>query len=157
MYDEILSNINFNTTGKQLSSAALILLADKIACDCIFTDEKPLTAAELEPYIKSNEEIDVSIRSYKWLREWIAKNDNKFCNSSYYGEIWGRKPDECSVYVIASVLKSAMENEHFSFDAVKKQWADRGWIDKWGRAYTSPTMLNQQKVHCVRVFTTPEI
>lgn len=157
MYEEILSNINLNTTGKQLSSAALVLLADKIACDCIFTDETPLTVTDLEPYIKSNDEIDVSVRAYKWVREWLAKNDNKFCDSNCYGEVWGRKADEVSVYVIASVLKSAMEKEHFSFDAIKKQWADRRWIDKWGGAYTSPTTINRQKVHCVRIFTTPDV
>ena len=157
MYEEILSTLNLNTTGKQLSSAALILLADKIACECIFTNETPLSATDLEPYVKSNEEIDVSVRAYKWVREWLAKNDNKFFDGTCYGETWGRKPDETSAYVIASVLKSAMEKEHFSFDAVKKQWADRGWIDKWGKAYTSPVSLNGQKVHCIRIFTTPNI
>ena len=118
--ESIISSVN--TTDKQAFAGALILLADKLVCDCIFGDDTPLSVTDIEPFIKSNDETDVSVRAYKWLLDWVTKNENRFFNNQY-GEIWGKySEDRKTVYVISSVLKKALATEGFSFDAVKKKW-----------------------------------
>lgn len=143
---EIVNSVD--TTDKQALAASLILLADRIACECIFPGDTPLSVADIAPFIKSNEETDVSVRAYDWVQSWVAMNDNKFNNNSY-SEIWGRSTSANSVFVVASKLKSAMAAEGFSFDAVKKKWADNNWIVKYGKGYTVLTSINGKKASCV--------
>ena len=140
-----------STTDKQAGAAALILLADKIVCDCIFKGEQPLGISDIEPFIKSVEETDIATRAYDWVRSWIAVNENKF-NGNSYSETWGKNSLESqTTYVVATILKREMTKEGYSFDAVKKKWGDNGWIEKCGRGYTTNISIGGKKVHCIEV------
>lgn len=151
LYREINSEIlnSVDTTDKQALAATLILLADKIACDCIFTGEKPLTVADIAPFIKSNDETDVSVRAYDWVCSWIAMNENRF-NGNSYAETWGKfSSDGKTLYIIASKLKAAMKAEGYSFDAVKKKWGDKNLITKFPKGYTTNISIYGNKAYCV--------
>ena len=143
---DILNSVD--TTDKQAMAASLILLADQLACECLFPGDTPLSVADIAPFIKSNAETDIAVRAYDWVNSWVVMNDNKF-DGNGYTETWGRSTFKGSVYIIASKLKSAMASEKFSFDAVKKKWVDSGWIVKRGKGYTVLTTINGKKVSCV--------
>ena len=146
IYSKVVSTVN--TTGKQAMAATLILLADKLACESIFTEDEPLNIEDIAEYIKVPEEVDVSNRAYEWLCGWVAKNPNKF-NASLYSESWGKlSRNEGEVYIIASQLRKAMKEEGFSFDAVKRSWAEKGWLRQYGRIFTPRMSVNGTMVSC---------
>ena len=154
MYREINGEIlnSIDTTDKQALAAALILLADKIACECIFKGEPPLSVEDIAPFIKSVEETDVAVRAYDWVCSWIAMNENRF-NGNSYAETWGKlSVDGKTLYIIASKLKSALKAEGYSFDAVKKKWADKNHITKFPKGYTTNVSIYGNKAHCVEFF-----
>lgn len=153
-YQTILGEVlnETGTTDKQAMAATLILLADKIACDCIFAGETPLTVADISPFLKSVDEADVSVRAYDWVCSWIAMNENRF-NGNSYAETWGKlSPDGKTLYIIASKLKSALKAEGFSFDAVKKKWGDKNLITKFPKGYTTNVSIYGNKAYCVEFF-----
>lgn len=150
-YDDLVNSVrkNCDTTDKQAATAALILLADKLACECIFTDETPLTVADIAEFVKSNDEVVVSKRAYDFLVDWVAINNDRFATNAY-GELWGTKDDE-RVWVIDSVLNAALEKAGFSFDSVKKDWADRGWLVKYQNKFKKRKTIFGTKPYCVEI------
>jgi uncharacterized protein (DUF927 family) len=151
---EILNSVN--TTDKQALAASLVLLADKLACECLFPNETPLSVSDIAPFIKSTEETDIAVRAYKWVVDWISQNENRFF-SSQHGEIWGKfAEDRKTVYIIGSVLKQAMKKEGFSFDAIKKKWDDKGWIKRYGSTYMQRKCISEGKPYCVEVYVGSE-
>jgi hypothetical protein len=56
-----------------------------------------------------------------------------------------------SVYVIDSILVEALEDKHFSFDAVKKDWADNGWLMKYKDKYKKRKGINGAKPYCIEI------
>ncbi len=150
---EILNSVN--TTDKQALAASLVLLADYLACDCLFKGETPLSVADITPYIKSTEETDIAVRAYKWLIDWLSKNENKFYMSNY-GELWGTIDNE-RTYIISSVLKKEMAKEGYSFDAVKKKWADNGYLARYNGKYIKRKTINNNSPYCVEIITNVEM
>ena len=149
---EILNSVD--TTDKQAMAGSLILLADKLACECLFPEDTPLAVSDIDPFIKSIAETDVAVRAYDWVLSWLAQNNAKFWAGSY-NEVWGKTNEITgTTFVITNVLKKAMEKENFSFDAVKKKWADNGWIAKYQKGFTKTVSISGRVVKCVE-FTTP--
>ncbi len=125
---EILREVD--TTDKQAMNFSILLLADKYACECLFGGE-PLTVEDIKPFLISKKEVNVSERAYSWVLDWIAQNNIRFTNDTDInkGEVWGKIEDEF-VMVNKTVLVSAMSREGFEFDACKKDWADKGKLEK---------------------------
>lgn len=89
------SMCKLDTTEKQAMAMSCILVADRILTELIFTDEIPLTIADVKEYLRSANEVDVAERSYQAVLNWIAKNPVRFQNpngtdSLNKGEVWGR-------------------------------------------------------------------
>lgn len=126
-----------DTTDKQAMSFAVLLLADKYACECLFGG-KPLTIDDIKPFLISKKEVNVTERAYSWVLDWIAQNTIRFNpdTDTNKGEVWGKIEDEF-VMVNKTVLVSAMSREGFEFDACKKDWAEKGKIikDSQGRFF----------------------
>ena len=150
-YDNIVSEIldTCHTTDKQAAVAGLILLADKLACECIFTDETPLSAADISEFTKNDEEVSTSGRAYDYIVGWIATNNERFTGGAY-GETWGSTLGR-SVYVIDSILQEALESKNFSFDAVKRDWADNGWLEKYRNKFKKRKAINGTLTYCVEI------
>ena len=155
-YDSLVETIRntCKTTDKQAATAALILLADKLACESIFVGETPLNVSDISEFIKNNEEVIAANRAYDYIISWIARNDIRF-GTSQYGEVWGVKAVD-TVFVIDSVLAAALEDAGFSFDAVKKAWAENGWLITYKNKYKRRKGINGLSPYCVEIVL-PEI
>lgn len=130
IFNEILS-LNI-TTDKQASSMALMLLADKLACKYIYTNEQPLMICEVEKYLTSTKAVDVSERAYEFIVNMIAQNANRFKSAeNNNGEIWGKIDEyDDTVLINKDVLCEKMTAGGFEFDAVKRKWAEKEYLIK---------------------------
>lgn len=155
-YSELYFNIlkTADTTEKQASSMALILLADRLACECIYADETPLTVKDGAKFIMSAKEADISERAYEFIVNHIAKNYNKFnAVTTGTGEVWGRFKDDSTVLINDSVLKEELKAKGFEFDAIKKSWAQKHYIilSSDGRYAVCTTCFGASKARYVQL------
>lgn len=137
-----------DATDKQAMAAAMLLTGDELARQCLFPSERPLTVDDIEPFIKGDEEVDVSIRAQQFIEEWIAVNQNSFSSDSK--QVFGRVEGD-HVFVICHVLKSALQDAGFSFDAVKADWANRGFLKKYGNKFVKRVRVNSALTYCVEL------
>ena len=141
-YNDILAEINekSDTTSKQAMSMALILLGDKIASEYFFSIPA-LTFDDVKGFLKSEKDVDISERAYNFVMNLCAVNVNKFSENGN-GEIWG-KISNGEILINKDVLMRQLDLNGFSFDAVKKDWAEKGYL-----------LLNSQKkyVHQTKCF-----
>ena len=137
-----------DTTDKQALSMALILLADKISCDCIFHDE-PLTIDEVKGYLVSESAVRIEDRSYNEVVDLIGRNVNKF--NEFATDSWGRITGD-----IATINKQVLEQElnkiGFDFGSLKKGWDKAGYLIKnsAGR-YIHQTRVNGIKGNYIKI------
>ena len=137
-----------DTTDKQALSMALMLLADEIACECIFEDE-PLTIEQIKGYVVSESVVRVEDRAYDELVSLIGRNVNKF--SEFSSDAWGKIAEN-----VATINKQVLEQElvklGFDFGSVKKGWDKRGYIIKnsVGR-YVHQTRVNGVKGNYIKI------
>ena len=143
-------------TDKQAASAALMLLGDKLAGECLFPGEHPLTVADIKPYLKTQATVDVAERAYEYICGQIAVNSPKFLNKNTgdrhsTGEVWGRVSNGvCTIN--KGKLDDLMDRGGFNFDAVKKLWADKGHLLRTtkGRLIDNASILGV-KSYCARI------
>ena len=137
-----------DTTDKQALSMALMLLADEIACECIF-DDVPLTIEQIKGYVVSESVVRVEDRAYDELVSLIGRNVNKF--SEFSSDAWGKIAEN-----VATINKQVLEQElvklGFDFGSVKKGWDKRGYIIKnsVGR-YVHQTRVNGVKGNYIKI------
>jgi hypothetical protein len=150
-YSELLARVlnECETTPKQAMAATMILLADKLACECIYTDETPLAPADIAPFLQGNADIDVSQRAQEYIVNWAAINKERI-NGTAFGARWGIMEGN-HAFIIVSVLKDALAEKGFSFDAVKKGWAERGFLVKYQNAFTKRKAIDGQAPYCVEI------
>ena len=115
-----------DTTDKQALSMALMLLADKLACECIFHDE-PLSIDQIKKYVVPESEVRVEDRSYEEVVSLVSRNVNKFSEDS--NDSWGRITDDI-VTINKQVLEQEMSKMGFDFGSVKKGWDRKGYLIK---------------------------
>lgn len=152
------SMCKLDTTEKQAMAMSCILVADRILTELIFTDEIPLTIADVKEYLRSANEVDVAERSYQAVLNWIAKNPVRFQNpngtdSLNKGEVWGRidedeeHPEKPPVAVInKDVLCEFLEKTGFDYAAISKKWAEKNRLVK----NTQGKFVHQTKVHGIK-------
>lgn len=126
-YDEIME-LN-KTEEKQAINMAVLLLADELACRCIFKDEKPLTSKNVEPYMFSKEEIDNTARSYEVFLDECEINKNKF-NDSSTSEYWGVK-DDYEITIITKKLQDLLTKSGFNYKKSLQGWTEKGLVEKY--------------------------
>ena len=85
-YDELSGDVQ----DKQVLSASILLVADKLADMYIFHDGKALTAKDIAPKLVSKADSDRSKKTYDHLCEWVTKNKCQFLEDSQdrHG-LWG--------------------------------------------------------------------
>ena len=131
-----------DTTDKQALSMALMLLADEIACDCIFDDE-PLTIDDVKKYLVSESAVRVEDRAYDEIVALIGRNVNKF--SEFSPDAWGRISND-----VATINKQVLEQElakiGFDFGSIKKGWGKKGYIIK----NSAERYIHQTRVNGIR-------
>ena len=147
LYDQIVEQCD--TTPKQAASMAILMLGDQLAGECIYPGEEPLTIRDVAPFLKSETEVDVATRAYNWVVDWATTNANKF-RGGQYDESWGTMGGN-NVFVIDSVLTKKLQDEGFSFDAVKKAWAANGWLIMYRNKYKKRKSINGMQPYCVEL------
>lgn len=116
------------STGKQVQSLACILLADQLAGECLFPGEKAVDLLEGVGFLKKETEVSQAERAYQFVVDWIAANENLF-DPVYSNRILGKvTKDSCMVN--QTELTTVLEANGFNFDAVKKEWAAAGYLER---------------------------
>lgn len=143
------------TTDKQAASMALMMVADRLAGECLFPGETPLTIQDIRPYLKTDHDVDISERAYAYICGVIAANRSRFeingesAASNY--ELWGKIVDGvCTINKV--VLDKALKDGGFDFDAVKRRWAASGkLLTATGGRFTHNDSYGGTKAYSVRI------
>lgn len=117
-----------NAPEKQASAMAALLAADTIAEMFIFKDKKIWQADDVADLLADRNSVDVTERAYDYVMDMVASNaDNRFnCN---IGESWGSIDADGTIMIIKSVLVKLLLDGGFDFNACKKKWALKGYIE----------------------------
>lgn len=142
--------IKEDVQDKQVVSATLLLVADRLATRAIFKDDKALTFADLQPYLASRSETDVNLRCYNWLMGYCAANPRRFDSvNEANGELWGKYDnDEGYIYINKAVFDNMLKNNGYSPGAFV-DWAKRKSLLK--HKYYGPGSKNNKLTVQVRV------
>ncbi len=123
-YDEIVKTLldSFDTTEKQAMSLGLMILADEIATDCIFKDDKPLELEDMKDFLASERDVNIGNRVYEYIVDLVSANANRFCEADNHGEIWGKlDPDNDVLIINRLVLKEQLEKAGFDMQSTLRQ------------------------------------
>jgi len=139
-----------DATGKQASSLAFIVLADRIANKCIFDNEKPLPLDGLISILKTEEEVSQSERAYNFIVDWIAANQSYFTSISSI-KILG-KIEKGYCYFNQSELIKVLTENNYDFEVVKRDWAVKGYLIKNSRGrYLHQTTVGSIKANYTKL------
>lgn len=115
------------STEKQAICAAVLVLADRLACACIYPDENPLTIDDFEEFLQKKDDVSIYHTAYEEVVNIISANANNF--SPEARECWGKLGDGY-VFINKSILADQMNKRNLDFDAVKKVWHKLGYLEK---------------------------
>lgn len=145
----------YNSTGKQTNNLAFLILTDQLVGECIFHGEKTLDIEAVAGIMKSKDEVSLPERAYQRVLDWIASNPNRFTDYNNSGELWG-KLDDSYAYIIKGVLDDFLQKNEFSFDSVKKEWVNKGYLIKGTDGkYTISVRMGKQ-IRCVKLLNGQE-
>ncbi len=128
-------------TAKQALSAATVIIGSRLMCRFILGQTvEPLQPDDILPYLKTEFTVDPAERAYSTLMNLFAANRNRFMSKKdtgtmvyeyepVQGETWG-KIFEGGYFVNKSILERELQNIGFQFNAVKKAWAEKGYLIK---------------------------
>lgn len=150
IYKKIISETQ--STDKQASSLASIMLADKIVVENFFVEENPFEIEDIKELINNRNDIKTSIKAKEYIINIINANSKRFDDIGF-GEIWGCKDDYyCTIN--SEILFRELKKGGFEFDTIKKEWAEDGFLEKnsTGR-FIHQTSVRKEKGNYVRLKT----
>lgn len=141
--------------GAHLDNIAALALADCFASVSLwnmtiedaFAEAVSLGATVLKN-AKSLEKEDVVERAWYFLIDWVATNKTRFETTitPCYGKIETGK-----VYIIAAVLRQALEDGGFSYTKSIRGFRERGYIDVFSNAEGRENTQCQKKIQGINV------
>lgn len=160
-YCTILKEVKHNTeaTDKQAMAIAVVLVAEEIISTEIFKDDK-LTIQDIKQYLKTKMEVSASERAFTQITGYFAENSIRFDIDidTNKGAIWGKfgvvsdidiASGKYKLFVIKTVLERELNKMGFSYNAIKKDWADKQYQIKYGTKYSRSESINGTKVECI--------
>ena len=138
----------YGVTDKQALAATMILLGDAVARECLFPDEQPLTWEDISQYFYNDEDVSTAERAKEYILGWMAQNRNKFRYDS--NEVYGTEEYD-TTFVIDHILFDALNEKGFSFDAVKRDWANSGFLVKYNGRFKTRKGINGKAPYCVEL------
>lgn len=146
-YREIYRTV-YGVTDKQALAATMILLGDAVAQECLFPEEQPLTWDDISEYFYNDEDVSTAERAKEYILGWMAQNRNKFRYDS--NEVYGTEEYD-TTFVIDHILFDALNEKGFSFDAVKRDWANSGFLVKYNGRFKTRKGINGKAPYCVEL------
>lgn len=112
-----------DTTDKQAGAMAILFLADNLASQLFWPNERVLQIEDVLPYLASKKQVDITERAYDYVIGVISENAANFENGAVrrWGDIVGNE-----VRINKTVLIRIMADAGFDFDACKKKWSKTG-------------------------------
>ena len=148
-YREIFTEIieTADTTEKQAMSMALIILADRYACKCVFCDCSPLKVEDVKQYLVSTKTVDMAERAYNWALNWVDENIVRFTDNTdeNKGAIWGKIDGDIAV-INKNVLSDALNKAGFDLTACTRKWQTQGRLKLNSQGY----ITHQTKVYRIK-------
>lgn len=117
----------YNSTEKQATCIATLIVANELSQECLFPEEEILTIDDFKDYINNKEEIVTWKKAYSYIINHFVANDNKF--DSTFTECWGRSTDYYYM-VNKGILVRELQKMGFEFDSIKKDWDKYGILEK---------------------------
>jgi hypothetical protein len=125
-YNKILEEVKAaagKSMQKQAMSLAAVLLADRIAEECIFQDDILIDPRDAVGCLADPSEVSAGERAYNLVIDLINMNASKFDESNDVTETWGvLNEDEKMVYIYPAALAGMCQREGLSKDALV-DWA----------------------------------
>jgi len=159
-FDEIREKIRNGTKGDpgaHLDNIAVLALADCYSSVCLFglsedeaADEAVSFGIAILQNTKTLEKEDIVDRAWHFTESWVAINYERFDCS--FGMSYG-KIEKDRVYIIASVLKQALEENGFSYTKCIRGFRDRGYIETFDNVDGKENTQCQKKIKGVNVRT----
>jgi len=149
-------------TSKQAESAALVCASRQISSSYIFGGNNVLStefAEILSGYLKTDDDVDISIKAYDYVKDFIAMNYKKFNGDEYEREIWGKISNFGFVFIIKSKLVEILKKSGYNFDAIKQKLSERGFIKRYKERYSTSIDIigDNHKVRCVCFSGAPDM
>lgn len=131
------------TADKQAASMANILTADEILNMFLF-DEEELTVDQIQDYLFSKEEIDISERAYDYIMGEVAVHNSNFVDLESFSksnggniesyakskkEFWGAI-DINEVSILKNQFERMLKQAGFAYTKTTKDWAQCGYLTK---------------------------
>jgi putative DNA primase/helicase len=147
--------LDIGDPGAHLDNIAAIALADRYSSECLFgMSEKQATVEAMQLGMallhncKSLEKEDSVDRAWHFVEGWLAENKTRFDTavSPCYGKI-----EKNCVYVIASVLREALEYAGFIYTKCIKGFRDRDYIEVFANSEGSRNCQCQKRIQGVNV------
>jgi len=148
LYDKYFTELTIgDTTEKQAMAAALIVVADHLATDWIFTDDMNITIDEIRQFMATKSEVSSMQRGYDYIIGWVAQNGNKFRKDSS-GDIYGIQEVD-TIFIIKTVFDQTMNEAGFSSKALLS-WLDKQQlIEKQSGRFTVVRRIGDVTVRCI--------
>lgn len=147
--------LDIGDPGAHLDNITALALADLYSSECLFDmneDDAKAEALELGMALlhncKSLEKEDSVDRAWHFVEGWLAENKTRFDTavSPCYGKI-----ERHHVYVIASVLREALEYAGFIYTKCIKGFRDRDYIENFSNSEGSRNCQCQKRIQGVNV------
>ena len=136
-------------TAKQAMSAALIMVADKLADDVIYHTGKHLTVEQMGDFVKTNAEISAGKRGYEYICDWVAQHAGNFADTAVgdrYGILDGGR-----VYINRSVFNAACREAGYEPRALLSWLRAEGKIETRGNKFTVGKRIGGILTECVKL------
>lgn len=112
-----------DTTDKQAGAMAILFLADNLASQLFWPNERKLQIKDVVPYLASKKQVDITERAFDYVVGMISENVGTFQSGA--ARQWGDISGDV-VRINKTVLMRIMSEEGYDFDACKKKWAKDG-------------------------------
>lgn len=139
---------NSGITEKQSVAAACIITADWILEEISIYVKEPKGTAIVETllnFLRREKDIDIAKDAYESTMNWITSNFSSFyLDPNSNKKTFGAIQQNGYALVYTDTLRNFFTSElHIDFEAVKTEWAERGWLAKTSQ----DRYIHSTKVH----------
>ncbi len=150
-YNQLIND--YDIMQKQAQSAALILTADKLAEELLFSDTPSLTPKEISDFLKTKASVSANPRAYEYVCEFVAANQNRFSGNAEFSEVWGVMDDsKHGVYIMKNKFNQICDEGGYNAQSLLSWLSDHGWIRRTDKKhYDVVKRIGNASVRCVHM------